>query len=357
MKKILLFAALLLTGVSLTKAQSDFRPGMVWMEEGDTLYGRIDYRGDLSLGQACHFKGSADATEQVFSPLDIKGYRFEDDRLFVAEQLEEKKAFLECLVNGAMEVYYHRDEADSNQYYFRKTGDTLVHLPYVEEIRYFDRNQIEGAPEIRADYLFRSKKHIGLLKYHLQDAPELQGQISKIEKPSHQSLVRLAKRYHQLKAEPGQPLTIYQKALPFFKPLIGVGGGLMQFSNTPTVADQGHLAYGADLFLVMPRVHERVFFRLGVQQANRQLADENETDTFTTYNVEVGYMLPETFRIRPYASINLLKPAYSAGAWAQIAGPFYAGLHGNATFYFGSFRWFPTDLFYYSLSASVGYQF
>lgn len=225
---------LLLTVIYTIKAQTDFRPGMVWMEEGDTLYGRIDYRGDLSLGQECHFKGSADATEQVFSPLKIKGYRFEDGRLFVAEELEEQWAFLECLVNGAMEVYYHRDEADSNQYYFRKTGDTLVHLPYVEEIRYFDRNQIEGAPEIRADYLFRSKKHIGLLKFHLQDAPELQEQISKIEKPSHQSLLRLAKRYHQLKAEPGQPLIIYKKSITFFQATYRSGGridAVLQYTN------------------------------------------------------------------------------------------------------------------------------
>lgn len=85
MKKIFFFVVLLLIGVFLIKVQFDFCLGMVWMEEGDILYGRIDYWGDFFLGQVCYFKGSVDVIEQVFLFLDIKGYWFEDDWLFVVE--------------------------------------------------------------------------------------------------------------------------------------------------------------------------------------------------------------------------------------------------------------------------------
>ncbi len=173
MKTIRIFAILLIAAFSTINAQSDFRPGKVWKASGDTLYGSIDYRGDMSLAQECRFKSRESKQVQTLSPLKIKGYRFEDDRLFIAEELDDKWVFLECLINGAMEVYYYRDETKTNQYYFRKAGDTLVHLSFIEEIRYFKTNKINDDPEENADYLFRSKKHIGLLKYHLQDAPEL----------------------------------------------------------------------------------------------------------------------------------------------------------------------------------------
>lgn len=67
---------------STINAQSDFRLGKVWKANGDTLYGSIDYRGDMSLAQECRFKSSESIQVQTLSPLKIKGYRFEDDRWF-----------------------------------------------------------------------------------------------------------------------------------------------------------------------------------------------------------------------------------------------------------------------------------
>ena len=92
MRKILL-AILLLVPFLLT-AQPDFREGYVINNQGDTLRGTIDYRGDLMMGSICRFLDPAGRIQE-FSPDSIASYRFNDGKFYVSKDVEGQKFFLE----------------------------------------------------------------------------------------------------------------------------------------------------------------------------------------------------------------------------------------------------------------------
>ena len=80
MKIKLLIVCALLTA-SILNAQTDFRPGYVIGFSGDTLYGEIDYRGDLLMGSLCKYK-SPDGTITEYTPYDIAALEIEyNDRM------------------------------------------------------------------------------------------------------------------------------------------------------------------------------------------------------------------------------------------------------------------------------------
>ena len=62
LRKFVLFGLLILTGV--LNAQSDFRPGYIISTTGDTIFGEIDYRGDLSMSNVCRFKNGENETKK-----------------------------------------------------------------------------------------------------------------------------------------------------------------------------------------------------------------------------------------------------------------------------------------------------
>ena len=63
-------------------SQPDFRPGFVITNSNDTVYGTIDYRGDLMMGHICRFKDKND-TLTDFSPNDIAAFRFIDSKFYI----------------------------------------------------------------------------------------------------------------------------------------------------------------------------------------------------------------------------------------------------------------------------------
>jgi len=55
----------------LLYAQTVFKPGYVIKEAGDTIFGEIDYRGDLLMNNRCRFRVSKNYDENEYSPYDI----------------------------------------------------------------------------------------------------------------------------------------------------------------------------------------------------------------------------------------------------------------------------------------------
>ena len=80
LKGLLLLVFLSSTG--LVRAQSNFKPGYIIKNPGDTIYGQIDYRGDLIMGRTCKFK-SDDNTVVKYFPGDIIAYRFIDGKYYI----------------------------------------------------------------------------------------------------------------------------------------------------------------------------------------------------------------------------------------------------------------------------------
>ena len=133
LKPLLCFFLLFIA--KLVYAQTDFRTGYIIDFKNDTLTGDIDYRGDILMGQVCVFKTQINGHITRYSPEDITGFRFKNDKFFVAKEIKGKKVFLEFLIKGKISIYYFRD-SEGDHYFIEKIAGKLVELPYKEGIKY-----------------------------------------------------------------------------------------------------------------------------------------------------------------------------------------------------------------------------
>ena len=245
--KRILFIAFLFP-IGLIYAQTDFKTGYVITNSNDTLYGEIDYRGDLLMGQVCKFRmNKSDIVS--YSPYDIAAYRFIDGKYFVSKEIDGKMVFLEFLIKGQMNIYYMRDGI-GDHYFIEKDDMPLIEMPYEESIQKIDGKQ----------YFYTTKAHFGILNYYMQDAPEIvQNRIGKLKQPEHKNLIKLAKEYHYAVCTNGEQCIIFEKKLPLVKVAVDVAGGMEYFRT-----DISSFTGGVLLNFWMPRTNEKLYFRTGL---------------------------------------------------------------------------------------------
>jgi len=281
----------------LIQAQTDFRPGYVIKSDGDTLFGEIDYRGDLTMGLICRFKSNIDKSEKSYNPSEILGYRFKDSKYFISRELsiksEKKNVFLEFLIKGKICVYYLRDEY-GDHYFIDKLGIGMSELPHEEEIVY-SNNETYNHKQNNAAYYHKPTKYIGVLKYYMQDAPDFQSRISSLGLPEHENLIRLAKDYHNLVCK-DTACIIYEKKLPGIKfaiePLLGLEFGRTKLSG------RRFFEYGANIFLWLPRSNENLYLKSGLIHA------VYDSISFYKIPLQMQYLFPLS-SFRPTGSIGI----------------------------------------------------
>jgi hypothetical protein len=338
------FVFFLFTSV-LIRAQADFRPGFVILNSGDTLFGTIDYRGDMTMGSLCRFK-TAENEIREFSPLDISGYRFTDSKYFISREVDGKMVFLEFLLKGKVNVYYLRDNA-GDHYYLDKEGERLTELVYSEEFKLIKEDLYK-----EKRYLVKSNKHIGILSYYMQDAPDLQPKIRSIAKPEQQNLINLAEKYHNEVCK-GEECIIFEKKLPLFKANMEIIGGFVDFGLEDDIADGLFFQSGVLVHIWMPRANEKLYFKTGIIYARPELNSGIKTN-YLKIPLHIVYLAPKSMKIRPTASIGLLSPSYSAGFLVGINETVSMGVQSWLNFYANDkFFLLPAELNNYSVSASV----
>ena len=167
-------------------------------------------------------------------------------------------------------------------------------MPYEEGIRNNGKNE----------YLYKSTKHIGILNYYMQDAPELAEQISKIKEPEHDVLIRIAEKYHIAVCD-GKKCIIYEKKLPAFKVNMEVlaGTNLIQNEFTGGIV-KSFFTYGALAHIWLPRLSERVYFKTGFET----FAVGKENLMFIPFQFE--YLFPRGI-IRPKIALGYFLTIYS----------------------------------------------
>lgn len=240
-----LLIGLLLTTLNLN-AQTDFRQGYIVKNTGDTLYGQIDYRGDILMSSICRYKHS-DNTITEYSPNDIKCYRFIDSKFYVAKKVNNKYVFLEYLIKGIVNIYYMRDDK-GDHYYLDKEGEKLTEIPYEEGIITVNNKKM----------IRESTMHIGFLNYYMQDAPNIQSQIQSIRRPNHRGLISLAEDYHNAVCS-DEKCIVYEKKVPFIKISITPFLGLVNYLGYDNLVNE----YGGYLYFWAPRFNEKIFFKTG----------------------------------------------------------------------------------------------
>lgn len=241
----------------LLVAQIDFKPGFIIKTSNDTLYGEIDYRGDLLMSKVCRFKYSDNSIKEYY-PNDIQAYKFIEGKYYVSKDINGKKWFLECLIKGMLNIYYMRDN-EKDHYYLDKENVKLTEIPYDEGIKYIGYKQVH----------YKTTKHIGLLNYYTQDAPDFQSKIQSIKTPRHGNLIKLAEEYHNAVCK-DEKCIIYEKVLPPITLELIIDLGLISRNYRSKediyaeyIRDNRNFYREIGLSFGMPRVNENMFFYIG----------------------------------------------------------------------------------------------
>lgn len=337
LKGIILAVLLISTGI--IEAQTDFRPGYVIRKSGDTIFGQIDYRGDLLMGRLCKFMDKNSLITE-FSPGDIAAFRFVDSKYYVSSEIGDKKAFLEYLIKGKVSIYYLRDE-EGDHYYIDKEEARLVEIPYEEGIKEVNNKKI----------YYESTRHTGFLQYYMKDAPELQSRIQSIKKPEHKNLIRLAEDYHNAVCE-GEKCIVFEMKQPLLKVNLEGLAGVVNFENVEDLNDKFYFQGGIIAHFWMPGMNEKIFFKTGFLYS--QPEQQGKKKAYFKVPTHLGYIAPKSFRVRPSVSIGLLSPSYSGGIAVQVHKKIYMGIQSWINF-FPNERFFliPDELYNYSFSGSI----
>ena len=339
LKKLVLLGFIFING--LINAQTDFRPGFIIRAEGDTIFGEIDYRGDLLMGEVCRFRLSERSYAVEFSPNDIIAYRFTDSKFYISKKVNGSKVFLEFLINGQVNIYYLREEK-GDHYFLEKEGEKLTELPYEEGVRY----KKDGT-----SYIYKSKQHIGILNIYMQDAPDFQSRIAGIGKPEHESLIKLAKDYHNKVCE-GEKCVIYQRKLLFVKVNFGIVGGIINYANLEDLNDKYYIQSGVLIHFSMPRTNEKMYLKTGLLVSNVEKLNGDKY-RYIRVPVHLGYLAPKTYKVRPFVSIGLFSPSYTGGLMIKLYKKLNIGLQANVNFFSGKFPLAPKELYNYSILTNI----
>jgi len=262
-------------------AQTDYRPGYIIFNSGDTLIGEIDYRGDLLMGRECRFVSNNN--EVTYLPDEIRAFRFLDSKYFISKEFEGKFSFFEYLIDGELDIFYLRD-GEGDHYFIEKLGEPLSELTFEEGIRY----------ENERDEFFSTKTHIGILTYYMQDAPTLKREIESIKKPDHINLVKVAEKYHEMVCV-DQQCIVYEKRLPLLSVAIEPNIGIKMFDLsllefTEIEHDTYFRELGLDLNFWAPRWNERVFIRTGLSLSMEETG--NEKLRIINFPAQLLYVFP-----------------------------------------------------------------
>lgn len=283
------------------KAQTDYRPGYIITLSSDTIYGKIDYRGDYTMGNVCRFE-SNEGLKTEYAPGQIQAYRFIDSKYYVSKTVDNQTHFLEYLIKGKMNIYRFRDDIGYH-YYVEKDDLSLKEIPYIEE-----QKNVDGK-----EYLYSSTTHIGLLNYATKDAPQLQQFINKMRNPNHNNLIKVAKDYHNAVCEDGEKCIVFERSTTFkvqAEPFVGYYFWLRQQDDFEKIGfTPGFFFGGAAIYASLPELNENWYFKTGV------LYSQTEDVNLFIIPMQLAYVYPK----------GRVRPTFSGGANCWIIKEFKVG--------------------------------
>ncbi|MES2798216.1 MAG: hypothetical protein V4683_19765 [Bacteroidota bacterium] len=244
---------LLITFVLINiSAQTDFRPGYIITNQQDTLFGQIDFRGDLRNSNICDFIEKGKTKKVSFKPFEIEGYRFENSKYYISKKWNKTTLFVEFLVNGKLRLYYFKD-VEKDHFLIEKDGQITTEIPFSKWIETRDGRTME----------INGKTHWAILKFFTSDAINFENEIKMVDQPDAEKLIRFAEKYHNKVSNDINPI-IYRKNNMKNKFYFGPEIGYKSFNNTLETYESSGIFGGLTLFVTMPRISERLQFKSGV---------------------------------------------------------------------------------------------
>jgi len=185
-------------------AQNDYREGYIVDMSGDTSHGWIDYGNPKSNAKYCLFKETHDSESKAYYPDDLSVYRFANSKFYFSKEIErtgvKKRYFLEYLLDGVVELYYHADPF-KDYFYIEKDG-RVIELSDEEKIVDLKNGKGKGRRYV--------VPFTGVFNYVMHDAPEMKEKISRA-RFGYDDFIELSEEYHHLICEPGEECIVYAR--------------------------------------------------------------------------------------------------------------------------------------------------
>jgi len=280
--------------VELSNAQTGFRSGYIIKNEGDTLFGQVDFQSEGQMSRFCRFKQQDSLKVREYFPFEISGYRFTDGKYYVSKRINNKNVFLEFLIKGKVNLYFYFDE-NVDRYFIEKDSLNFTEIPYQEVYK------IKGNNEV----LIRSKKHFGVLTYFMQDAPGLKTEILSIQQPDRKNLMALVKDYHNAICN-GEACIVYENKPPIIKVNLECFIGSMNIRYDVNEQNSTHTSTGVLAHIWLPSFSEDCFFRTGLIYVNEVDHSSGYTDRFASdirIPLQIEYVFPSKI-VQPKLAIG-----------------------------------------------------
>lgn len=308
MKKHFTIILVFLSIAFYSNGQAELKNGYILLLNGDTIYGQINNQNYYSNSIECEFKKNNTDSIITFSPNQIKGYRFLDGKYYRSMTIPTNKStenvFLEYLLNGQLSMFFRQDQDGVNHYFISKDTMPLTELLYTKEIV-----EIDGKT-----YLHEKKEANGVLSYYMSDCPSIMYEVQSLKEPSHESLIKIGKKYHNLVCTDHQCI-IYEKK-PKINIKLGISAGTSYFfSNTEGANKTAGPSGGFNFLFQRSEISERLYFGVGL------LVDGIiENGYLLSMPLSINYIHPKQ-KLSPYASvsfdINRFSPAYALSLGIQ----------------------------------------
>lgn len=319
---VISIALILILTLQQVSAQSDFRNGYYITLQNDTVYGLIDYRGEVKNAQTCIYKKD-NVTEQLkFNPGEINAYRFTDGKFYISRQIKtgdiERTVFLEFLVDGITNLYFFRD-INNYIYFLEDKNGKMLELSN-ETIT----DNVEGKGKVQRN----TNRHIGILKATFADCKEIQPQINNVSL-GHKSLIKLTKNYHNYVCN-DQTCIVYEKTVQpvevRFASALKAGvanfhfdkGIFLNYNFDPD------LFFGAGFLIntVFPGINEKLSFEAGLDFNLYKFHgsyDDLNSSIKELYNVYFDLFTAQpTLAVKYTFPKGTIRPTIAVGGYADI---------------------------------------
>lgn len=248
---------------NLSSAQKNFKSGFI-LQNGDTIRGLVDYRGDVRSSQLVTFKQNETTPEQAYTPEDIQAYGFDQEQKYfeahvlpAVEGGASTRLFLNVLAKGKASLYHYRDTFQKENYYLSKDNGPLVEL--AQEV-YYITDASTGQKRKVTD-----KKFVTVLSSVFSDCNEVsQTQLKKVSYNAS-SLTSIVQAYNQCVA-PGSSVYVQKKkkGAVTIAPVFGYFTSSLKVTGSHRLVERNydksttHFTGGVSFNFTIPSINEKL---------------------------------------------------------------------------------------------------
>ena len=299
--RIFIIVSLLLLYCLCVLAQDNYKQAYCIANDRDTIHGWINFSTDYNNSIACNFKKEISDTDiQIFTPGQIWAYRFEnEDFFYISHEIEGVKYFLQYLVNGTMNLYYHADENDNPYFYFEENGK-VVSITKKEDV-------------VSSGYIEKDLSYKKNLAPLFNTYPSIVKVIDS-NKFNQTVMIDIAQEYHNLTCDTGESCIVYVNQYPDKKYIekkffISAFYGMHVIGNGPGIGLGWNLYY--------PRIPQNTSTVLELSYSlQAMMSDYVFFDTLPVLRIGQRYVLSNN-KVAPFAELGFqsLFGLYIAGGY------------------------------------------